>query len=226
MDTTQYEAALARLTPVERRLYRVLREHGPLTSPDLQKPQGEHWGGRANGARPELDRLLRRGLIQPVGKRGQATRYGVTPLENVEEQLRKNKRRRPRRPSRNGGEAEHRHRINEYQRMEKDLGPSARAHWLEERRKVVELSMRVRRLVPVAFWDAVRDDELEAVWEEIVDLRDAVTRLEQAMDWQRGDTAFRAKIAAMRNTEGRSLEEAELFRRKADELEDQRENGQ
>lgn len=229
MTKDERDATVARLQPVLRRLFRTLAEHGPLTPPDLFRSYdlagGGRWKGRQNGARRELKVLARMGLIRDVGKRGTATSYEVTPADQVEAQMRKAKGR-PRGQrvpvngaSRNGtmSEAE---RIAEYRREEKALGPVARATWLEKRRRFVELTREAKRVERMAFWKAVRDDELEQVYDEVVSLRASLEHLEAAVDMQRANASLREKIANLRNPNGRTLEEAEAFRRKADQLEE------
>jgi hypothetical protein len=112
-------------------------------------------------------------------------------------------------------------------RMEKEAGLSARAFWIKERTKVMELGMHALRISPMVFWskDAVPDSELEDVYDRSVAALDALTRLVAAIDTQRGDKQLRDKIKALRNKADSTLalgngEEADSFYRKAAELED------
>jgi hypothetical protein len=222
MTTDEHRAAIAGLRPSLRRAYRTIAQHGPLTPVDLQNPYplegGGEWRGRTDGARRELRTLMTKGLIRPAGKRGTATRYAVTPPDEVETEARRHKRTpMPQRNHENG--AVHARLIREYRRMEKAAGLSARAHWIQKRRRIVELTRELKQVQPLVFWKSVPNDELEDVWEQIVDLIAWANTLERSIDLTRLETRGRERIVQLRNTEGRSPEEAALFRRKADELE-------
>jgi hypothetical protein len=110
-------------------------------------------------------------------------------------------------------------RVREYRKQEKVAGLSARSIAIEHRRRIIELSLTIRRVEPIVFWKSVKDDELEMVFEEVVDLHVWVERLLSSLDSQRGDKKLREKIANLRDTRGRTEIEAEIYRRKAEEEE-------
>lgn len=227
----QREKALAGLTPGLRRLFAVVEEHGPLGAPDLHQDlplSNGHgsWKGRNDGMTTEFRRLQAAGVIRQKGTRpspgGPPTRvYEITPEGEVEQAAERFKRKQPkvRKRDMSGAAA----RIAEYRRMEKEEGLSARAHFIEKRRRVLELGRIFRDLEPMVYWSerAVPPDELEMVYDEMVKVVAQGLRLEAAVDSMRGDKQLREKIKALR-AKADSTEfpgEAEVFRAKARELE-------
>jgi hypothetical protein len=219
------------LTPARRRLFRVFEQHGPLGAPALHKDLplegGEGWKGRIDCPTTEINHLQAKGLIRQVGTqrgRGPATRiFDVTPEDEIEHAAEKFKRQRPRRKRDMTGQAA---RIAEYRQMEKEAGTSSRSHWIETRRRVVELAYQARRIEPMVYWSkqSVPDNELEEVYDEALATLTAFQRLVAAIDTQRGNKQLREKIAALRAKADSVKElgnpaEAESFYTKADELE-------
>ena len=227
----QREKALAGLTPSLRKMFAVIEEHGPLGAPDMRRDlplNNGHgtWKGRADGMTAELRRLQASGLVQQTGTRpspgGPRTRvYAATPEDQIAKAAQKFARKQPkvRKRDMSGMTA----RIADYRRMEKEEGLSARAHWIEKRRRVLELGKIFRDLEPMVYWSekAVPADELELVYDELVKVVAAGLKLESAVDSLRGDKQLREKIKALR-AKADSTEfpgEAEVFRAKALELE-------
>lgn len=221
------DEALKRLTPLQRRLYAAFQTRGSLKHQDLQSDielaDGRTWQGRPDTYK-EIEALRRSGLLyisDTVKRAGPAIRiYTITPADKIDAEARKFKqeRRPPKRSMDRGGEAR---RIAEYRRQEKEAGTSARAMWIERRRRVVELTQNLRRIEPMAYWRSVDDEELEMVYEEVADLLVWARQLVSAVDTQRGDRQLRDKIAALR-AKADSTEypgEADSFRAKAHELE-------
>lgn len=75
------------------------------------------------------------------------------------------------------------------------------------------------RAVSRAFKLARDDDDLERIEWFIDHLEEYSTALRRHMIKQRGKLSKRDRIKRLRNTHGRTPEEAELFKRKADQLE-------
>jgi DNA-binding PadR family transcriptional regulator len=230
----QQEEALAELKSATlRRLFHAIEQHGPLGAPDLRRDlpingDGDVWKARPDGMTKELRALQTAGLIQQVGTRegrGPATKiYAVTPEGEIKKAAQKFKRELPKLLKLRGrdmsGTAAQ---IADYRRQEKEAGLSARALFIEKRRRVLELGRIFRDLEPMVYWSeaAVPHDELEQVYDELVKVVAAGTRLEAAVDSMRGDKQLREKIKALR-AKADSSEfpgEAGAFRAKARELE-------
>ena len=226
----QQKLKLSELTPALRKLFAVIEQHGPLGAPDLHAdlPLNGNggWKGRNDGMTTEFRRLQTTGLIRQKGTRpspgGPATRvYEVTPVDQIKQAAEAFKRTRPstRKRDMTGTAA----RIAEYRRREREEGPTARKHWIEKRRRILELGQTIRDLEPMAYWSekSVPADELEEVYDELVKVVAWGARMEAAVDSQRGDRQLREKIKALRakadSTEFKG--EADLFRMKARELE-------
>lgn len=229
----QKEELVTGLTPPSRRLYRAIEAHGPLGAPDLRVdlplPDGDIWKGRPDGLTKELRGLQSRGLIRQCDERhngGPPTRiYEVTPEGEIDKAVQKYKRQRPARKRDMTGHAAQ---IADFKQQEKEAGTSSRAHFLEDKRKIVELSARLRRIEPRLFWSkkSIHDDELELIWETLMVHLGWVQKIVASADGQRGNREWREKIEQMRKAEGRTEMEAETFRRKADELERKLEAGE
>jgi hypothetical protein len=117
--------------------------------------------------------------------------------------------------------------IANYRRMEKEAGFTSRAHFIQERQKIVELAYHARRIRPMVYWskDSAPDDEMERIYDEALGAFDALRLLIGAVDTQRGDKQLRDKIKALRakadsTRQLGNAEEADAFYRKAAELED------
>ena len=229
----QREELVEGLTPPLRRLFRVFEQHGPLGAPglrvDLPLNGDGTWKARADGMTTEIRKLLKEGLIYQTGTDGSrggppARVYDVTPEDRIEAEAAKFKRELPKLLKLRGrdmsGMAA---RVAAYREEEKKAGLSARAHWIEKRRRVLELGRIFRDLEPMVYWSekAVPPDELEMVYDELVKVVAAGIQLEAAVDAMRGDKQLRDKIKALR-AKADSTEfpgEAAVFRAKALELE-------
>ena len=230
----QREQLVEGLTPPLRKMYRAIEQHGPIGAPglrvDLPLNNGDGmWKGRGDGMTAEIRKLRAEGLIRQVGtdgsRGGPRTRiYAVTPDDQIEAEAANFKRDLPKMLKLRGRDMSGlAARIADYRQQEKKEGMSARAHWIEKRRRVLELGRIFRDLEPMVYWSekAVPPDELELVYDELVKVVAWGMKLEAAVDSLRGDKQLREKIKALRaKADGTEFPgEAEVFRAKALELE-------
>jgi hypothetical protein len=225
----QQEEVIDSLSAPLRRLYQAIEQHGPLGAPELRvdlplNGDGD-WKGRPDGMTKEIRTLQAKGLVRQKGTRkgrGPATRiYEATPSDEIVREADKFKRKQS--PTRKRDMSGTTARIADYRRMEKEAGLTARAHWIEKRRRVLELGKVFRDLEPMVYWSekAVPPDELEQVYDELVRVVAHGIRLEAIVDSMRGDKQLREKIKALR-AKADSTEfpgEGDVFRAKALELE-------
>jgi hypothetical protein len=230
MTEDEHRVAVAALTPAKRGMFRAIEQHGPLTAQDLRQPfalVGERdWPGRRGSGWDEFGPLVLTGLIHqvderrdPSGRGPSAKVWAVTPLEMIELVAARARKAKRRRAKGDGSTKDQSRQIAEYRAMEKEAGLSARSYWIIRRRRIVEMARDLRQIRPMPFWKAVRDDELEEVFEQLVDLREWADRMIGSIDTQRASATLRERIAQMRNTNGREPHEAALYRAKADEME-------
>jgi hypothetical protein len=214
-------------------MYAVLEENGPQVTKFFQvnRPLKDgrwwRWSRADYPTKPRLE-LEREGLIRPQRKQHGAARvYEITPPAQVAAQKKRYASQRVKASKQLGRPVEGLSaRIAEYRRIErqinKDKGPlTSRGMWIQERRRVVELCQRLRRISTegMVFWKAVPSDELAWVYEEVLTLRTWADDVLNSCDLMRGDEETRALIIKLRNTNGRPPAEIVLFNAKADELE-------
>lgn len=233
MTKAEHASAIADLRPILNKLYRAIEQYGPISAPELRKPlaleEGDRWPGRKNGTNAGTENyraLMGVGLIKIDAKRGyagaKATTYVATDINDVEHEARRYRRslgKNQGTKKRDTDVSKYNQRIAAYREEEKRLGTSARAHWIQKRRRVIELAQELRRIEPMIYWKAVPDNELEQVWDEITSLINWGEQVESSIDLKRADKELREKIATLRNTQGRGELEAAAFHRKADKLE-------
>jgi hypothetical protein len=124
------------------------------------------------------------------------------------------------RPSADKPVDEHARRIGEYARIQRDAESSVEAHWIENRKQIVMLARTLRRLDELDLWAHVGDDELETVFEEVTDLIAWGERVLRSLDTSRVRGRMREKIANLRTTKGKTSNEIEVGKRKAEILEE------
>jgi hypothetical protein len=232
----QREQLVADLGPPIRRLFRAIEQYGPMGAPALRvdlpldgEPEG--WKGRPDGMTKEIRTLQSAGLIYEARREGRyRTRiYSVTPEENIEKEAAKFKRKLPKLRQRDmsGLPAQ----IADYRLQEKEAGITARRDVIESRRRIAELGVLARRLVPMAYWSEKNfpDDEKELVYEQAVLTLNRLQTLVASLDANRTNKQLRERIRALRAKADSVLElgnpeEADLFRGKALELEDRLDN--
>jgi hypothetical protein len=219
------------LSPLVRKLYRVIEQHGPLGAPALRVDlpldgEPESWKGRPDGVTKELRALQATGLIYQSGTEGRwETRiYSITPEDQIEKMATKFKRKQPKLRKRDmSGSATQ---IADYRRQEKEAGITARRDVIEERRRIVELGVCARRLLPMVYWSEKNfpHDEKELVYDQALLTLTSLQKLVASLDATRANKQLREKIRALRAKADSVLElgnpeEAKLFREKASELE-------
>ena len=209
MDIDERDALVQGLSPTEQRIYAAL-EGGKLASTELRQAAG----GRADGMTAELRRLMSHGLIRVVGRapreRGIKPRmYERVSLSEVEAEAEKFAARRPTRRSRSAGS-----KLNEMRRRE----AGEFSGWHRTRKRILEETQLLTQVETMAFWDAVPEDELELVLDEVLDLRQWVNAVIEAINERKMDDALRARIEKMLATSGRNEHEKDIVRRKVDLL--------
>jgi hypothetical protein len=115
---------------------------------------------------------------------------------------------------------EHARRIGEYSRSQRQTESSVQAHWIENRKQIVMLARTLRRIDEQALWAHVSNDELEVVFEEVTDLVAWGERVLRSLDTTRVRGRMREKITNLRTTNGKTPNEIEVGKRKAEILEE------
>ena len=218
---------LGRLTPLQRRCFAAIQTKGELGAPglrvDIELPDGQVWKARPDGCTDEITALREVGLIYVHHKEkrgGPRTKiFAVTPPDRIEaEALKFKKESRPQRDTSFGASTRQ---IADYRRQEKAAGTSAQAIWIRYRRRIVEVSQVLRRVKPLLFWKAVSNEELGMVYDEVADMVSWGQQVLASVPMERADRELREKIAQIRQTNGRELEEGATARRLANKLEAQ-----
>ena len=232
----EQERALAALTPTARTVFRLIERYGPLSAPDLRtdgriaRDHPDEWRGHASGLTASLRPLQASGLIRPTGKRtfSRARIYAVTAPDEVARQAARFRRthRPPKTKQGSNGRSSIMAEIAEARRAEKEAGTTARAHVIGARKAVLELTLRLMQMKPMVYWKCTRDDEILQVYAAAVRLEAWAKEIQAACDWDRTTAETRELIRQLRDTKGRGLEEAEQYRRKADELEERLARGE
>ncbi|HEX2057997.1 MAG TPA: hypothetical protein VHI71_06470 [Actinomycetota bacterium] len=115
---------------------------------------------------------------------------------------------------------EHARKISGYSKRARETTSSVEAHWIEHRKQIVTLARTLRRLDELDLWAHVSDDELETVFEEVTDLIAWSERVLRSVDTSRVQGRMREKIANLRTTNGKTPNEIEVGKRKAEILEE------
>lgn len=205
MDTDQCNTLVQGFSPTEQRIYSAL-EAGKLSSTELRQA-----AGRADGMTSELRRLMSHGLIRLAGRapreRGIPPRmYERVPLPEVEAEAEKFAARRPKRRSRSPAS-----KLSEMRRRQSGQFSG----WHRTRKRILEETQLLTQLEPMAFWEAVPEDELDLVLDELLELREWVNAVIEAIHERKADDATRAKIEKLLATSGRTEAETETYRRHA-----------
>lgn len=208
MDTDERDTLLQRLSPTEQRIYRAL-EGGKLSSTELRQTVG-----RADGMTSELRRLMSHGVIRLAGRAPRArgispAMYERVPMAEVVAEAEKFAARRPKRRSRSPGS-----RLSEMRQRER----GEFSGWHRTRKRILEETQLLTQLEMMAFWDAVPEDELDLVLDEVLELREWANAAIEAIHERKTDEATRAKIKKLLATNGRTAAEIETSRRHAARL--------
>lgn len=213
MTEDERTQVLNSVAPTARRIYEVMSELGPMSAPDLREPIG-----RADGMTKELAQLLTAGLIRTAGRApasagtgAKARRYEIVPLREIEvtrerytaKSLRGKKKRR------------YGARINELRKLEHGSYPD----WYRTRSRVLQLAQGLSQMEPMTFWRAAPDDDLDVVFEELVELAEEIDNVIVGIKLRKSEDAVREKISKLRdNTSGRTSAEAATAHRLAGKL--------
>jgi hypothetical protein len=208
MDIDERDALVQGLGPTEQRIYAQL-EAGKLSSTELRQATG-----RADGMTTELRRLMAHGLIRLAGRapreRGIPPRmYERVPLAEVEAEVEKYAARRPTRRSRSAAS-----KLTEMRRRE----AGEFSGWHRTRKRILEETHLLTQLETMAFWEAVPEDELELVLDEVLELNEWANAAIEAIEERKMDDSTRAKIEKLRATRGRTDAEIETAHRKVESL--------
>jgi len=210
MKDEQFKRLLAGLPAGRRKVYDAINNCGPVTKNELHRLLGKK--SRKVGFTDTMKPLEQDGLIRKAGERHEGNRsagilWEATPVAAIERQRA--------RYAEDHGDRPRAQRVADLRRMEKgDF-----ADWYTCRRRIVELTALLTTVEPMTFWEASPDEDLLLIGQELAELERWAERVLDALDARQADDAMRAKIAKLRNTEGRTPNEAEAFRHKADRLE-------
>jgi hypothetical protein len=193
-------------------IYHAMCDGRAWTARQLHEPTG-----RTDGMTNELRKLQQLGLIRLVGqtdpkdpdRRGMAANlYKIVAMGEVEQAARTFKTRRSRRRS-------------PQQRMReirvKETGDYA--IWYRVRRRLLECAGLLIDMDKMTFWDAIPDDELDTIVDELGELQQWTEAVLEGIGQRYSDDRLRAKIAALRETSGRTPAEIETASRLASKLE-------
>lgn len=208
MELADRGALVQRLSLTEQRIYDAL-EGGKLSSTDLRSA-----AGRADGMTTELRRLMSHGLIRLAGRahveRGIKPRmYERVPLTEIEVEAQKFASRRPTRRRRSAAS-----KLTEMRRRER----GEFSGWHRVRKRVLEETQLLTQIETMAFWEAVPEDELEMVLDEVLELREWVNAVVEAVSERKADDTTREKIKKLLATSGRTEAEIETAQRHAGRL--------
>ena len=111
--------------------------------------------------------------------------------------------------SRNGGRRVPAGRAEQHRKMEHGDYET----WYRTRRRLIELARTAAGVEPMAFWNQAPSDELAETLEELLDARDAIVAVIEAIEIRNADDAIRAKIDLLREENGRTPGEIATARR-------------
>ena len=188
----------------ERAICRTLIATGRRMTVNEMRPEV----GRSGGWTPELDSLLRRGLIRTAGraptpKRSRPMRYEITPPELVEEAAQRH--RGPSKKQRFSPAA----RAIEYRKLE----DGSFREWYRRRRQVIEACMSLAAVEPMMLWKAAPPEQRADLADDIEDLADWCAAVLATYELRKGEDSVREKIEKLEIMNGRTEAEAESARR-------------
>jgi hypothetical protein len=198
--------------PTTKAIYHAMRDGRAWTARDLREPTG-----RVDGMTSELRKLQQLGLIRHIGRSDsndsshpgpRSNLYKIVPLNEIEQTARTFKTRRRKRRS-------------PQQRMRevrtKETGDYA--VWYRVRRRLLECVGLLIDMDKMTFWEAVPEDELDTIVDELGELQQWSEAVLEGIGQRYTDDRLRAKIAALRETRGRTPAEIETASRLANKLE-------
>lgn len=165
----------------------------------------------------EYDFLCSLGIMREVGmlpghRKTLAMHYELTPVDEVARAAAEWSRRVPRKKSKR------RTSKREMLRMPtRDAGDAV--VWIRTRKGIDGLCDLLTALLPAqALWDCIPDEDLAILADDLANLEDAVQTAWETLSERVVDDAERERIQKLRNTTGRTPEEARSFRAMADKL--------
>lgn len=202
MNETELEGLLRGRTGTERRVYGALRQHGRTTDRELR----DLLHSPGSGPRDALKKLLPLGVVRHAGKastKGNPMQYEATPVADIEETAARYEVNKPKRTRR--GRSTAGSRLAELRQMEQ--GDCRK--WYPARDKILATVPLLSDTLRMAYWESVPLDELKLALDEIQELHevagDALAAGRQRMEHEK----YKAKIAKMTPTSGRTGPEKE-----------------
>jgi hypothetical protein len=212
MTEQERDRLIAQQGQTTQAIYRAMRDGHSWTARQLHEPTG-----RTDGMTSELRKLQQLGLIRLIGRTDPndpnrhgipANLYKIVALDEVEQAARTFETRRRRRRS-------------PQQRMReiriKETGDYAA--WYRVRRRMLECAGLLIDMDKMTFWEAIPEDELDTVVDELGELQQWTDAVLEGIGQRYSGDRLRAKIAALRETNGRTPAEIETGSRLAAKLE-------
>jgi hypothetical protein len=212
MDETGLQRLLSGCSGTERKVYEALRIGGRMT--DRQLRDLLHSPG--SGPRDALAKLLPLGLVRHAGRaatKNKPMQYEVTPLGEIEEELKRYAVRKPARRTKRS-QASPGARLAELRQMEHG---DARK-WYPNRDKILAALPLLSNTIRMSFWESVPTDELRLALDEIEELHAAAAEALEAGRERLVHERHKGKIEKLERTEGRTVAEKETASRKATNL--------
>ena len=235
MNQERHIALVEGLTDIQRAAYFVVRQHGPVTGPDLRidgpreykvftdwNGKRGRWKGRMNGSTENLAALQSKGLIRRLpnkrddGKPTAAWEYVVVPAEDVEATAEHYRQRvldeqKARKPRNNDPTHARRRNRSDWSANLRDA--AAYSEWHRHRRRVIELAQSLDLITPLLFVDALYDGhrkEFDRVLDEVLDVREWADRVISELERRDGRRALEHKRdAAQRHADDENGNEFE-----------------
>lgn len=211
MNDTELQTLLNQRSGFERRVYEALRQNGKMTDRQLR----DLLSSPGSGPHDALKKLLPLGLVRHAGKaksKGNPMQWEATPAAEVEEAQARNEVMKPRKKTRRTTSPGAR--LAELRQLEKG---DARK-WYPQRDKILAALPLLTSTVKMSFWEAVPVDELELALDEIEELYEAAGEALAAGRERLAHEKLQGKIDKMKQRNGRTAAENEVFERKAEAL--------
>lgn len=214
MNQTEYQKLCATVTNgTAQKILAYAQQHTRFSRPELYiLPEfGNH------GMNDETEMLLERGLVRSIGKmrtarNTTAEHYELVPMASVEamrEAYLHTKKAPKKKVARTKG-AEDKH-ARELVRANGDA-----LIWIRTRNAIQSLSGMLTKVLPAqSLWDAIPDEDLEAIASHLQRLEEALEEARKALYIRVDDDKRLLDIKQYENTNGRTVPEAEGFRRVA-----------
>ncbi len=212
MTEQQRDKLVEQQGPTTQTIYCTMSDGRARTARELREPTG-----RVDGMTSELRKLQQLGLIRHIGRTDPddpqhqgppSNLYKSVPLDQIEQAARTFKTRRRKRRS-------------PQQRMRevrvKETGDYA--VWYRVRRRLLECIGLLIDMDKMTFWEAAPEDELDTIVDELGELQLWSEAVLEGIGQRYSNDRLRMKIAALRETSGRTPAEIETASRLASKLE-------